>query len=147
MITERCYPYFFTFIICLFLYYNQEKYIIKEMFQSICNDTFLTTIIAALSIAWGFLLSTFTILIQSNTKAIAEIRRVKRFSELVNYNKTAVYCVFITTILTSILLLIIKIKNITYLYVLKSIWVILIILSIFLCYRFLRLFYILTKEN
>lgn len=146
LILERYYPFALTVIVCTCLYFSQNNWFVHEMFQAIEDDTFLTTIIAALSIAWGFLLNAFTLLLQSNSKAIMMIHSLKRFPELVNYNKVAVYYVFATTILTSILLLLVKSEHISPHSILKSVWTFLVILCIFLCYRFLRLFYKLITE-
>ena len=144
---EKVYPYVVTLIICCSLYLMQDRSIVKQMFNGINNETFLTTVITALSIAWGFLLTTFTFLLQSNAKALEYIRQKRRFPELIQYNKIAVYISFLGTVYTLLLLLLYKTINITELDIMKSLWVILVILCTILSYRFLRLFYILSDNT
>lgn len=144
LMKERYYPYVYTSLICLFLYYHQSNDIVMEIYQSICSDVFLTAMLSVFSIIFGFLLSTIALLLQSKSKPIEEMQKAGRLPELVKYNSDAVKSVFLSTVLTSILLLTYKVENIPYYDCLVSAWVAITILSTLFSHRFLKLFYILA---
>lgn len=91
---EKYYPLLFTIVICVLLYVFRSMPVINYLYISVYDDTFLTAILTALSIIFGFLLTALTTLYQSPSRAVKEIKQVGRFDELISYNKKAVKWVF-----------------------------------------------------
>ena len=98
------------------------------------------------SIIFGFLLAVLALTVQSNSISIRELRKSNRFNELIVYNKHAVICAFWTIILTTILLLVGEYLEGYVCIIFKYIWGGFSILNLFLTYRFLDIFYVLSKE-
>lgn len=141
LIFERCWPYLACFVISAFLYSYESTPYIQRMFESINNTVFLTAMLTSLSIIFGFLLTAFTSILQSASEPIKLLREYGRFKELVQYNKEAVICIFISVIMTSLFLLINDTSSNCIFNAFKSCWIISILLSTFLSYRFLYIFY------
>ena len=83
---EKYYPLLFTIVICVLLYVFRSMPVINYLYISVYDDTFLTAILTALSIIFGFLLTALTTLYQSPSRAVKEIKQVGRFDELISYN-------------------------------------------------------------
>lgn len=139
---EKYYPSIGAASICIVLYLLRENNFIRFLYIGLYDDTFLTAILAAISIIFGFLLTAFSIICQSNSTPINELHSSNRFSELVTYNKQAVKGMFYNIILTSIFLLTHDKENdfVRYDYFV-AIWIYFIIYSSLLSYRFLNIFY------
>lgn len=80
---EKYYPLLFTIVICVLLYVFRSMPVINYLYISVYDDTFLTAILTALSIIFGFLLTALTTLYQSPSRAVKEIKQVGRFDELI----------------------------------------------------------------
>lgn len=139
---EKYYPSIGAAGICGALYLLRENRCIQFLYTGLYDDTFLTAILAAISIIFGFLLTAFSILCQSNSRPVNELHLLDRFSELVIYNKKAVKCMFYNIILTSIFLLTHDKESDFVRYdFFVAIWIYFIIYSSLLSYRFLNIFY------
>lgn len=139
---ERWYPFLGTSILCLILFYFRNKSIVISMSDALYDSTFLTAILTALSIIFGFLLTSLATIYNSESKPVQALKDAGRFKELIAYNKTAVKWIFFSVILTSIFLLSFKIENtIPYYEYFGSLWVYTTIYAMFLSYRFLGIFY------
>lgn len=137
---ERYYPFIITAIVVLLLFFFNDTEIVEKLYHAAHDTTFLTAIITAESIFFGFLLTTLSSLLQSKSKAIQLIIEHGRFPELVKYNKSAVCFSFLSVVFTSLFLLT---RNFSYCFYgfFILIWATIVIDSFILCYRFLRLFY------
>ena len=102
---EKYYPLISTILLCLALYLLRTNKLIRHLYVGLYNDTFLTTILSAVSIIFGFLLTAFSIICQSNSKPVKALHELQRFNELINYNKVSVKWMFYNIILTAIFLL------------------------------------------
>lgn len=141
---ERSYPLLFTLLISLLLYTCRDSNVIKLVYDSLFDATFLTAILTALSIVFGFLLTSFGTIYGSESAAVKAIKKFKRFPELVSYNKVAVHWVFFSVILTSLFLLSYKLDPaIPHYDYFVAVWVCSTIYSVLLSFRFLDLFYVL----
>lgn len=108
---EKYYPLLFTIVICVLLYVFRSMPVINYLYISVYDDTFLTAILTALSIIFGFLLTALTTLYQSPSRAVKEIKQVGRFDELISYNKKAVKWVFFSVVFTAVFLLSFKLDS------------------------------------
>lgn len=141
---ERYYPFLSTMVICVLLYVFRSTSAISNLYMSVYNDTFLTAILTALSIIFGFLLTALTTIYQSTSQSIKEVKQAGRFDELISYNKKAVKWVFFSVVLTAIFLLSFQLESKIPRYdYFVGIWIYVTIYSTFLSYRFLDIFYIL----
>ena len=102
---EKIYPMFLSVVICSLLYYYRDNTIVQNIYAGVFNDEFLTAILTAASIVFGFLLTAITIIYQSENQIIIELKRAGRFQELINFNKTAVKWTFYLVVTTSIFLM------------------------------------------
>lgn len=144
LIIERFWPFVTSLLICIVLFIFKDNYYIKMLYQSIYNDVFLTAILTSLSIIFGFILTSFTLIYSSNSNAILALKESDRFQELIDYNKIAVYWLLIATILTSLLLLSFHLKNtIPHYDYFVGFWSFSILFSVCLSIRFLSIFYLL----
>lgn len=87
---EKYYPLIGAILLCLALYLFRTNKCIQYLYIGLYNDTFLTTILAAVSIIFGFLLTAFSMICQSNSKPVQALHKLQRFNELINYNKVSV---------------------------------------------------------
>lgn len=69
---EKYYPLLFTIVICVLLYVFRSMPVINYLYISVYDDTFLTAILTALSIIFGFLLTALTTLYQSPSRAVIQ---------------------------------------------------------------------------
>ena len=107
--------------------------------------TFISALVTAESIVFGFLLTTMVTLMQLNNSAIKNLIDTNRFPELIQYNKTAVIYSFLSVILTCVFLLTLEIQ-IPYYNIFVAIWIFVMNMVIFLSYRFLNIFYSFLKR-
>ena len=141
---EKYYPLLFTIVICVLLYVFRSMPVINYLYISVYDDTFLTAILTALSIIFGFLLTALTTLYQSPSRAVKEIKQVGRFDELISYNKKAVKWVFFSVVFTAVFLLSFKLDSKKQHYdFFVGVWLYITVYSTFLSYRFLDIFYVL----
>lgn len=141
---EKFYPFVFTLIICGTLYFCRNYSTVKLLYSSIFDATFLTTILTALSIIFGFLLTAFGTIYSSDSASVTAVKEVHRFKEIVFYNKIAVIWMFISVVLTSIFLMSYNLETkIPHYDYFVALWVYSTIYSTILSFRFLDLFYIL----
>lgn len=139
---EKYYPLISAILLCLALYLFRTNKCIQYLYIGLYNDTFLTTILAAVSIIFGFLLTAFSMICQSNSKPVQALHKLQRFNELINYNKVSVKWMFYNIILTAIFLLSHHNESIFIHYDwFVAFWIYSIIYSSLLSYRFLNLFY------
>ena len=139
---EKFYPIVLSIGICIAILILRENKIIRTLYSGFFNDTFLTTVLTAVSIIFGFLLTAFSVIYQSDSKVVAELRKANRFKEFVSYNKTAVIWLFINIILTSLFLLTYSNRNtFNYYDYFVFTWGFSVIYSSILSYRFLCIFY------
>lgn len=139
---ERWYPFLGTSILCSILVCFRNKTIIVSISDALYDSAFLTAILTALSIIFGFLLTSLATIYNSDSKPVQALKDAGRFKELISYNKTAVKWIFFSVIFTSIFLLSFKIENsIPYYEYFVSLWVYITIYAMFLSYRFLGIFY------
>lgn len=139
---ERLYPFLCTLVICVILYVCQDYKLVRLIYNSLFDATFLTAILTALSIVFGFLLTSFSTIYNSESVPVKTIKQSKRFPELVAYNKVAVRWIFYSVILSSIFLLSYKLDATIFYYdYFVAVWVYSTIYSVFLSFRFLDLFY------
>lgn len=158
MIWERGYPYILTVVLLggIFIFScidfltdlktENGVLIINAINLKLFSDNFLNCVLTVESIIFGFLLAVLALTLQSNSISIQELRSSNRFNELIVYNKHAVICAFWTIILTTILLLVGEYLEGWVCIALKYIWGGFSILNLFLTYRFLDIFYVLSKE-
>ena len=158
IVWEKGYPYILTVIllvgISIFscidflgdLRTENGVLIINAINLKLFSDSFLNCVLTVESIIFGFLLAVLALTVQSNSISIRELRKSNRFNELIVYNKHAVICAFWTIILTTILLLVGEYLEGYVCTILKYIWGGFSILNLFLTYRFLDIFYVLSKE-
>lgn len=141
---ERFYPFVCTLIICSALYFCRNYNMIRLLYSSIFDSTFLTTILTALSIVFGFLLTAFSTMYSSNSTSITLIKKARRFEEIIFYNKITVIWMFVSVVLTSLFLMTYNLEaQIPHYDYFVAFWVYSTIYSVILSYRFLNLFYIL----
>lgn len=141
---EKFYPFICTLIICGTLYFCRNYNIIRLLYSSIFDATFLTTILTASSIIFGFLLTAFGTIYSSNSTSITAVKKAHRFEEIVFYNKIAVVWMFISVVLTSLFLMTYNLEaKIPHYDYFVAFWVYSTIYSTILSFRFLDLFYIL----
>lgn len=144
LVIERYYPLLSTIVLCFILLWKRELSVLRTLYASLFDSTFLTAVLTSLSIIFGFLLTSFSTIYTSKSDAVMAMRREKRFSELVSYNKQAVLWTFCSVILTSIFLLSFQLEyNTPYYDYFVAFWVFCIIFAILLSFRFLNLFYLL----
>lgn len=155
---EQYYPYIITIFILggiLWLSHNEYVNILKTNNNSIVlntindklfSDGVLNTILTIEGIIFGFLLAVLALTIQSTSLSIQELKKAGRFNEMIAYNKHSVICAFYTIIFTVILLLTNEcFEGIAFTFF-KYIWGGFTILNVILTYRFLDIFYTITKE-
>lgn len=97
---EKLYPLLFSSMICLLLYFFKDNEIIDKCYYKCFDKTFISALVTAESIVFGFLLTTMVTLMQLNNSAIKNLIDTNRFPELIQYNKTAVIYSFLSVILT-----------------------------------------------
>lgn len=132
-----------TAIICFLLYHNRENIIVQNIYVGVFNNDFLTAVLTAASIVFGFLLTAITIIYQSETPIIVELKRAGRFQDLINFNKTAVKWTFYLVIATSIFLMTYEHANsIPYYDYFVGLWVYMAFYACLTSIRFLKIFYL-----
>lgn len=142
---EKLYPLLFSSMICLLLYFFKDNEIIDKCYYKCFDKTFISALVTAKSIVFGFLLTTMVTLMQLNNSAIKNLIDTNRFPELIQYNKTAVIYSFLSVILTCVFLLTLEIQ-IPYYNIFVAIWIFVMNMVIFLSYRFLNIFYSFLKR-
>ena len=140
---ERFYPALLSVLVCCLLYKYQNNPIVQKIYAGIFNESFLTAILTVASIVFGFLLTAITIIYQSETHILTEIKRAGRFKELINFNKTAVKWTFYLVITTSIFLMTYERANsIPYYHCFTGLWVYMAFYACLTSIRFLNIFYL-----
>lgn len=140
---EKIYPMFLSIIICFLLYYYRNNTIVQNIYAGVFSDEFLTAILTAASIVFGFLLTAITIIYQSESPIIVELKRAGRFQELINFNKTAVKWTFYLVITTSIFLMTYEYAHsIPYYFHFVGLWVYMAFYTCLTSIRFLKIFYL-----
>ena len=142
---EKLYPVIYSSLICLLLYFLKVNKIIDECYSKCFDKTFLSALVTAESIVFGFLLTTMVALMQLNNSAISNLIDANRFPDLIQYNKTAVIYSFLSVTLTCIFLLTSEIQIPNY-NIFVAIWVFTMSMVVFLSYRFLNIFYSFLKR-
>lgn len=79
---------FFDDMFAIVLFKDNE--IIDKCYYKCFDKTFISALVTAESIVFGFLLTTMVTLMQLNNSAIKNLIDTNRFPELIQYNKTAV---------------------------------------------------------
>lgn len=144
LLVEKRYPFFCTLAICVILYCLRDTLIVKSLYKFLFDATFLTAILTALSIVFGFLLTSFATIYNSESNPVKAIKEANRFDEVVKYNRQAVRWIFCSVILTSLFLLSYKLDaSVLYYDYFVAIWTYSTIYSVFLSFRFLDIFYVL----
>lgn len=139
---EKVYPMLFSVGICMLLYINRNNSIIKDFYAAIFDKDFLTAVLTVASIVFGFLLTAITIIYQSESPVIVELKRAGRFHELIDYNKTAVKCTFYLVLSTSILLMTFMYADtVPYYHCFVGLWVYMAFYACLTNIRFLNIFY------
>lgn len=134
---------FLSIIICFLLYYYRNNAIVQNIYAGVFSDEFLTAILTAASIVFGFLLTAITIIYQSESPIIVELKRAGRFQELINFNKTAVKWTFYLVIITSIFLMTYeRAHSIPYYDHFVGLWVYMVFYTCLTSIRFLKIFYL-----
>lgn len=82
---EKLYPLLFSSMICLLLYFFKDNEIIDKCYYKCFDKTFISALVTAESIVFGFLLTTMVTLMQLNNSAIKNLIDTNRFPELIQY--------------------------------------------------------------
>lgn len=140
---EKYHPIFIATLTSIVFYWQKDTLLIKKLYAAICDCDFLTAILTVSSIIFGFLLTAFTLIYQSDSFVIKELKKINRFTELISYNKVAVKWAFYQVVLTSLLLLISDdYMKIPYHECAVSFWIFATIYTCLLSIRFLNIFYL-----
>lgn len=148
---EKYYPYLITlFLLAIILWYaNSDRVnltILESTKKNLFSNGFLGSILTIESILLGFLLMVLTLTLQSNNKNMQELRKSKRFNELISYNRNAVIFSFWTIITTTIVMLTYGgLDHIVY-SIFLYVWGGCTLISVIATFRFLDIFYALIKE-
>ena len=100
---EKLYPLLFSSMICLLLYFFKDNEIIDKCYYKCFDKTFISALVTAESIVFGFLLTTMVTLMQLNNSAIKNLIDTNRFPELIQEDSGNIFfficylnlCVFI----------------------------------------------------
>lgn len=146
---EKYYPQFFTILSILVISVLMFKMpFANELKNEMLKPDFLSLIVTVETTLFGFLLAILAIVLQLNNKTVELIKKYNRYNELLSYSKQSVKSCFWVVILTSIIILFHKMFDGSVFSIIIFIFWLASLIYNFLCtYRFVHIFYEISKSN
>lgn len=120
----------------------------ENLKEGMIKPDFLSLIVTVETTLFGFLLAIFAIILQMDNKIMELIKQNNRFTELIGYSKQSVLSCFLVIVFTSnIILFNDLIINNTFTEISFILWITSILYNFLCTYRFVHIFYNITKSS